>query len=88
MTLSRPERLRWIVLVSGVLVIVAPIAIQLLLFREGDDPMDSSPPLFSGDKDIPVPGGWTNEPTIYWEQLEPLPMTVLSIMPRIESGER
>ena len=62
--------------------------LERLLFREPEDPMDQSPPLFSGDKDIPVPGGWGRVPTIYFRQDQPLPATVLSIMPRVESGNR
>lgn len=34
-------------------------SLEQLLFREPEDPMDQSPPLFSGDKDVPVPGGPT-----------------------------
>ena len=62
--------------------------LETIQFREPADPMDQSPPLFSGDKDIPAPGGWTREPTIYFRQDQPLPATVLSIMPRVQSGDR
>lgn len=66
----------------------APAEFEPMLFRSGDDRQNFSPPLFSGDKDIPVAGGWTLEPTVYWRQTQPLPMTVLAIMPRMESNER
>ena len=61
-------------------------ALETILFRSPADPMDQSPPLFSGDTKVPVPGSWSREPTVYFRQDQPLPATVLSIMPRVQSG--
>ncbi len=65
-----------------------PDTLEPMLFRDGNDPMDASPPLFSGDKEIPIESGWTKTPTVFFQQAQPLPFTVLSIMPRNESGEK
>lgn len=63
-------------------------ALERYYFRDVSDLMDSPPPLFSGDVDMPLDGGWSVTPTIYFEQDLPYPMTVLGIMPRMESHER
>lgn len=66
-----------------------PDRLENLEFREGEIwEMDAPPALFSGDKEAPVPGGWRRGISLYVEQDSPLPMTVLAIMPRMESGER
>lgn len=57
-----------------------------VIFRSGSDPMDSAPPLFTGDKEVSVPHG-----TDYLGQIEitsdyPTPMTILAVMPLIEVG--
>ena len=69
---------------------VGPIPRELepLVSRTGSDPMDSSPPLQTGDIEVPVEGGWSDDPTAYGEQDQPIPFTVLSIMPRMASNER
>jgi hypothetical protein len=51
-------------------------------FRGGDDPMDTSPPLFSGDKVIKHRGGWDREGQITIVQDQPLPMTVSAVIVR------
>lgn len=57
--------------------------LQTLQFRQGDGAMDQSPPLFQGVlKDIAVDGGWDVDTTVYWENNDPLPMTVLAVAPR------
>ena len=48
-------------------------------FRDTTDPMDDSPPLFSGDKDMEFDGDHEREGTIILKQDLPLPMTVLAI---------
>ncbi len=64
-----------------------PAQLEDLLFRVGDDPMDAGPPLFTGDITASLESEWTTEATVYFIQDLPLPFTVLSIMPRMESGE-
>lgn len=62
--------------------------LETLQFRTaGVDEMGDSPALFSGDIVRGVPAGWSREPTIYFRQDQPLPMTVLSIMPISESND-
>lgn len=57
--------------------------LEALRYREGSGPMDQSPPLFTGVKTrVTVDGGWDVDATIYFENTQPLPMTVLAIVPR------
>lgn len=50
-------------------------------FRRGSYPMDSAPPVFSGDKKIPWPNGYDTDGYIMLKQDQPLPITVVAIMP-------
>lgn len=56
-------------------------------FRTAFDPMDSAPPLFTGDKVIPFPGGWDRHGHIRITQEQPLPLTVLAIEPVINVND-
>lgn len=56
-------------------------------FTKATQLMDNAIPLFFGDIDVPVNSGWTDDPGVYVEQDEPLPLTILSIMPRAEVNE-
>lgn len=58
-------------------------ALDTVQFRSGSDPMDSPPPLFTGDKVIPWPGGYSSDGDIYIVQDQPLPMTVVAIFPQV-----
>jgi len=49
--------------------------------------MDSAPPLFTGDKVIPFPGGWDRHGHIRITQEQPLPLTVLAIEPVINVND-
>ena len=51
-------------------------------FRSTNDAMDSAPPRFSGDKTNDWDAGYETEGRIIIRQEQPLPMTVLAIMPR------
>lgn len=66
----------------------SPEDTETLVFRKANDRMNRAIPLFLGDKEVPVPGGWTDEPTVFFRQSQPLPMTVLALMPRMEVNER
>lgn len=57
-------------------------------FRTGSDPMDSAPPIFSGDKEVPWPAGYETEGRIMIIQDQPLPMTVAAIMPQVSTSDR
>lgn len=54
--------------------------LEVIPFRSGGDPMDSPPPLFTGDKEVSVPMGWDNRGEMLLTQDQPLPMTVLMIV--------
>jgi hypothetical protein len=56
-------------------------------FRKASDPMDSAPPLFTGDKTIPFPGGWDRHGYIRITQEQPLPLTVLAIIPLVNTND-
>lgn len=58
-----------------------------LIFREAASRMDRAIPIFTGDKEVAVEGGWTTEPTLFVRNDQPLPMTVLALMPRMEANE-
>jgi hypothetical protein len=55
-------------------------AFETLEFRETDDFMDTSAPLFTGDKEIQFPGEHETEGDIVIKQVQPLPMTLLAII--------
>jgi len=55
--------------------------IDTIPFRTPGDPMGKSPPLFTGDKMVPFPGGWDRHGYIRITQSQPLPLTVLAIEP-------
>ncbi|MGB8276098.1 MAG: hypothetical protein WCF16_12615 [Alphaproteobacteria bacterium] len=58
-----------------------------VLFRGGANPMDDSPPLFTGDKQVIFPKGWDNSARVVVTQDQPLPCTVSAIVPRISINE-
>ena len=45
-------------------------------------------PAYTGDIDLPFDGGWTTESPIYITQEEPLPFTVVALLPSLEKGTR
>tara|TARA_R110000751_G_scaffold264535_3_gene363624 strand:+ start:5512 stop:8271 length:2760 start_codon:yes stop_codon:yes gene_type:complete len=56
-------------------------------FRGGSDPMDSSPPLYSGDKEIKLRGGWSKEGQLYIKQEQPLPIHITAIITRLVTND-
>jgi len=54
-----------------------------ILTRDSSMPMNQSPPLFTGNRTVLFPKGWTRELRIRVEQEQPLPMTVLGFAPII-----
>jgi hypothetical protein len=57
-------------------------------FRRGSDPMDSAPPVFSGDKLVEWPGGYDFDGYMVFRQEQPMPMTIVSIMPQLHTQDR
>lgn len=57
-------------------------------FRSGSDPMDSAPPVFSGDKLLEWNGGYDFDGYVTIQQPQPLPMTIVAIMPQVVTQDR
>lgn len=57
-------------------------------FRDGSDPMDQPPPLFTGDKLMEWPGDYDFDGYIVVRQEQPLPMTLVAIMPQLHTFDR
>jgi hypothetical protein len=57
--------------------------LETVNFRVPGDSMDSPPPLFSGDKIIDFRGSYEREGQIVIVQDQPLPLTVMAIIPRL-----
>ena len=56
-------------------------------FRGGSDPMDAPPPLFSGDKEITFRGGFNRDGYITLVNDQPLPFSVVAIIPTITTSD-
>lgn len=57
-------------------------------FRSPADPMDQPVPIFSGDKLVEWPDGYNFDGYIMVKQSQPLPMTVVAIMPQLHTFDR
>ena len=65
------------------------LELEEVQFRDGQTFMDRPPPLFSGEVEVPVENGWSRgEATVYFESVDPHPVTVLAVAPRVETNER
>ena len=60
---------------------------EVIPFRTPSDPMGTAPPLFTGDKIISFTGGWDRHGYIRIIQEQPLPMTVLAIVPKVNTND-
>lgn len=61
--------------------------LETIKFRSTSDDMDAPPPLFTGDKTVAVPKGWTREAKLVVVQDQPLPMTLLMMVPTVTANE-
>lgn len=59
-----------------------------IITRTMDDPLGSPPALFTGDYELAFPGGYSTTGRILIRQGKPLPMTVLCLMPRLDTQDR
>lgn len=50
-------------------------------YRDMADPMDSSPPPFTGDKPLTLARGFEDKATVQVRQAQPLPLTILALIP-------
>ena len=57
-------------------------------FRTGSDLMDQAPPLFSGDKLMEWPGSYDFDGYVMVRQEQPLPMTLVAVMPQLHTFDR
>ena len=53
-----------------------------VLFRTGSDPMDSAPPLFTGDKTVQFHGSFETDGQVIVRQTQPLPFELSAIITR------
>lgn len=61
--------------------------LEPLLYRSSADAMDGPSALFTGDKSVRFPQGWSTEGVLTLVQDQPLPMTVLLIAPTLALNE-
>ena len=61
--------------------------LDIIPFRTPSDLMGSPPPLFTGDKIVPFTGGWDRHGYIRITQEQPLPLTVLAIIPLVNTND-
>lgn len=57
--------------------------LETMQFRRPNDRMDQPPPLFSGGRAVPLPQRWEKECRIVVASDQPLPLTVLGLVPRV-----
>jgi len=55
-------------------------------FRDSSDLMDAPIPPFTGDKKAPVDGGYDRDGKLYFRQDQPLPFTLLAVMPEVKTN--
>lgn len=63
----------------------APDRLDIIPFRSSADDMDEAPALFTGDKEVEFPRNWDKDGHIVLVQDQPLPMTILAIMPELNT---
>ena len=59
--------------------------LDVLPFRSSADPMGEPPPLFTGDKKIRFRGGYGREGRMVIQQDQPLPLTVIALIPQLST---
>lgn len=59
-------------------------SLDILPFRKTNDIMNEPVPLFTGQKDVVFPAGWDTNGRVIIKQDQPLPMTILSLVPRMK----
>jgi hypothetical protein len=53
--------------------------------RDFDDPMDASPPPFSGDAEVVVAGNYSADSDLYLRQILPYPLTVRALVVKLDA---
>jgi hypothetical protein len=62
-----------------------PDRLDIVSFRSSADDMDVAPGLFTGDKEVEFPRNWDKDGYITLVQDQPLPLTILAIMPELNT---
>lgn len=61
--------------------------LDTLQFRDASVPMGSAPPLFTGDKQVPWPGGSDRQARLWFVHEDPTPATVVAFMPQMATED-
>jgi hypothetical protein len=61
--------------------------LDTLQFRDASVPMGSPPPLFTGDKEVPWPGGSSKDARMWFVHDDPLPAQVLGFLPKMDTED-
>jgi hypothetical protein len=56
-------------------------------FRTSANPMDEGIPPFTGDKEVEFRGNFETDGFIFVRQTQPLPLTILSLYPRLVTND-
>ena len=56
-------------------------------FRTSSDPMDEGIPVFTGDKTVEFRGNYDTDGFIFVRQTQPLPLTILSLYPDLQTND-
>jgi hypothetical protein len=59
--------------------------LDIIPFRSSADSMDAPPALFTGDKEVEFPRKWDSDGYIVVVQDQPLPMSIVAIMPELNT---
>jgi ubiquitin-activating enzyme E1-like protein len=59
-----------------------------ILYRKSSMPMNQPPALFTGDKSVSFPQGYSTDARIIVQADQPLPMTLVAIMPQLVTNDR
>ena len=59
--------------------------LDIIPFRSSADDMDEPPALFTGDKEVEFPRNWDTDGYVFLVQDQPLPFTILAIMPELNT---
>lgn len=63
------------------------VAFEPIEMRLGSDPMDTGLPLATGTVQLQFPARWGRDASVVIRQDQPLPMTVLGIVPRMQTND-
>ncbi len=56
-------------------------------FRSSANPMDQAIPVYTGDKEVEFRGNYETDGFIFVRQDQPLPLTILSLYPKLQTND-